>query len=140
MPRTSCPPTSLVLPAEQSGSLGAGRYLMAQGQGSCNHTESAYCVVEAVQNHAAEQQSSPSLEQRRTARRMCSRSASTPGAWQVWLRREPVFGGRVARFGLESHIARREQTDCARLVPSRTKCECRPFEIDDGVLEATEFV
>ena len=80
------------------------------------------------------------VKQHRTARRMCSRSASTPGAWQVWLRREPVFGGRVARFGLESHIARREQTDCARLVPSRTKCECRPFEIDDGVLEATEFV
>jgi hypothetical protein len=33
-----------------------------------------------------------------------------------------------------------EQRNQARLVPPRAKCECRPFEVDDGVLEATEFV
>lgn len=31
MPRTSCPLTSLVLPADHAGSLGAGRYLLDPG-------------------------------------------------------------------------------------------------------------
>jgi len=49
-------------------------------------------VSDRLQNDAPERRPSPPWPQRRTARRACSRAASTPDAWQVWLRREPVRG------------------------------------------------
>jgi hypothetical protein len=47
MPRTSCPPTSLALPADHPGMLGR-RQIPAgsQGKGYGDHAESAYCVVD----------------------------------------------------------------------------------------------
>jgi transposase-like protein len=47
-------------------------------------------VSDRAPNAAPERRWSPPWPQRRTARRLRWRSASTPGAWQVWLRREPA--------------------------------------------------
>ena len=58
MPRTSCPPTSLVaLPAGPSGTADFA-------------PAPAYCVVEGEQNNAPERWLSPSRAQRRSARRV----------------------------------------------------------------------
>jgi hypothetical protein len=44
-----------------------------------------------AQSAATERRSSPLTGERRTARQVCSRAASTSGIWQVWLRREPAL-------------------------------------------------
>jgi hypothetical protein len=66
MPRTSCPLTSLVLPADHASSLGACRYLVAPRVKDLATTPSG--VLECVgenQKVAPEQRSFPSLPQRK---------------------------------------------------------------------------
>jgi hypothetical protein len=59
--------------------------------------ESAYCVVEAVQNAAPERRGPPPEPQRRTKPRVCSRTTSTLGVGRLWPRREPAMRGTYSR-------------------------------------------
>ena len=84
MPPTSCPPTSPALPVDQRGMLGVSRYLLVLRVGDP--------ATEPEQNDAPERRPSLSGRQRRTARRVCSRPASTLGVGRLGPRREPGIG------------------------------------------------